>query len=38
MHREGMSGAGGPAAPNQLWVTDLTYVPLADGRFAYTAL
>jgi transposase InsO family protein len=25
-------------APNQLWVTDLTYVPLADGRFCYTAL
>jgi transposase InsO family protein len=24
-------------APNQLWVTDLTYVPLADGRFCYTA-
>lgn len=25
-------------APNQLWVTDLTYVSLADGRFVYTAL
>jgi putative transposase len=25
-------------APNQLWVTDLTYVPLTDGRFCYTAL
>jgi putative transposase len=24
-------------APNQLWVTDLTYVSLADGRFVYTA-
>ncbi len=24
-------------APNQLWVTDLTYVALADGRFVYTA-
>lgn len=25
------------AAPNQLFVTDFTYVPLADGRFVYTA-
>lgn len=24
-------------APNQLWVTDLTYVELADGRFCYAA-
>lgn len=24
-------------APNQLWVTDITYVELADGRFCYTA-
>ena len=24
-------------APNQLWVTDLTYVRLADGRFVYAA-
>jgi len=24
-------------APNQLWVTDITYVPLADGRFCYAA-
>lgn len=25
-------------APNQLWVTDITYVELTDGRFCYTAL
>jgi putative transposase len=24
-------------APNQLWVTDITYVELADGRFCYAA-
>jgi len=24
-------------APNQLWVTDITYVELADGGFCYTA-
>jgi putative transposase len=24
-------------APNRLWVADLTYVPLADGGFGYTA-
>lgn len=24
-------------APNQLWVTDITYVELAEGRFCYTA-
>jgi putative transposase len=24
-------------APNQLWVTDITYVELADGEFCYTA-
>jgi transposase InsO family protein len=24
-------------APNQLWVTDITYVELTDGRFCYTA-
>ncbi len=26
------------AAPNRLWVVDLTYVPLAPGGFAYVAL
>ncbi len=25
------------AAPNRLWVADITYVPLAQGGFAYTA-
>jgi putative transposase len=26
-----------PAAPNRLWVVDLTYVPVAGGGFSYTA-
>jgi putative transposase len=26
-----------PAAPNRLWVADITYVPLAGGGFAYAA-
>jgi putative transposase len=25
------------ARPDQLWVADFTYVPMADGRFGYTA-
>jgi putative transposase len=26
-----------PPAPNQLWVTDITYVALPGGRFCYAA-
>lgn len=26
-----------PCAPNQVWVTDITYVPLPSGRWAYVA-
>lgn len=26
-----------PSGPNQVWVTDITYVPLPNGRWAYVA-
>jgi transposase InsO family protein len=31
-------GAAPPTAVNRVWVGDITYVPLAGGRFAYLAL
>lgn len=27
-----------PAAPNRIWVSDITYIPMADGSFSYLAM
>lgn len=27
-----------PTAPNQVWVSDITYIPLATGKWLYLAV
>lgn len=33
-----LKGRGVPTAINQVWVGDITYIPLADGSFQYLSV